>query len=165
MLFSCKIHINTSPVPLLSSALPPIILSLCLSLFFPLVCDIWYQRGLVETKLSFTISAFAFFLPKLRTLNAQALLCGQGTCRCVVTTASQMRSSPIRGSACFGPSPETDPSGSPLTLSIHFKTPTGAAWVKRASFKYPNIVPQLLALFGMLEPSFLGQKFSVSICS
>lgn len=164
MLFSCKIHIKNSLVLLLSSALPSIFFSL--SLLCPHACDILYQRALVEKKLSFTPSAFAFFPPKLRTSNAHALHWEQSTCWCCVTRASSQIHNV--GVFVYG-----WPSSALLAL-VQLQRQTYllcpcilicATKVKRKSFKYPNILPQFFPLFGMLELSFLGQKCSISIYS
>lgn len=84
-----------------------------------------------------------FSSPRLRTLNTQVLLWGQGTCWWFFTRASQMHNSPIWDSVYFSPCPETNLSASLVTLSIYSKALMGAKWVKRRNFKYPNVMHYL----------------------
>lgn len=150
MLFSCKIHIKTSPVSLLSSALPSVFFSLPLLCLH--ACDILYQRALVEMKLSFTPSAFAFFL--LNSGHRMTMLCS--------------RNKALDGVLLLEHHKCTFHLSSTLLALVQLQRQTClvcpcvlmcATKVKRKSFKYPTVFPQLFSLFDVLEPSFWWQKY------
>lgn len=130
ILFSCKIHIKTSPVSVLASALPPIFYSffyLILSVIFD-IKELWLKRSFRSQPET------AFFLPRGKASNAQALLGTKAHAGTLLLENHKSRTldPSVQGSACFGPSLEKDLSGSPLTLSIYSRAPVDATWMKRA---------------------------------